>query len=218
MPEDARVYMEAMCAGSTVVQRFDFGRVGDLCSPPDRRITELTGENVFFALKVVDRSQRIGRILGIAENVRPENADKNSTAGRKSILPIEAAPLGQRVWDVRFTDHSACLIVNDEIPGLKERLRWDATLYSVIYPAVIRQVLTRVIEENVDADEDSESWPVLWAKFARGLHPVQASVPKPDDEQEEKDEWLEAVVEAFAQSHTLRDAFAKRLQEDGGEA
>jgi hypothetical protein len=218
MPEDAHVYMEAMCAGSTVVKRFDFGLVREIVPPAKRTLDDLTGENVFFSLKVVDRHQRMGRILGIAENLRPENAANDPTTGRKSILPIEAAQLGQRVWDIRFTDHSACLLVNEEIPGLKERLRWDPLLYTVVYPAVIRQVLTRVIEENVDAEEESERWPVLWARFAQGLHPERMSAPRLEDSQDDRDDWLDAVVESFAQSHTLRDIFAKELLANGDQA
>ena len=54
-PADAAVYLEATSAGSSVVQRFAFGTVGEVASPEDRRLTDVEGQSVFFHLKVVDQ-------------------------------------------------------------------------------------------------------------------------------------------------------------------
>ncbi|MFH1918943.1 MAG: hypothetical protein ABIP48_03510 [Planctomycetota bacterium] len=92
---EAAVYLEATCAGSSEIRRFDFGEVGDIRPDPNRELSGIEGENVFFTLKVVDRTERYGRILGIAENVRPERAGKQTAAGRRGILPIEQVDLKQ---------------------------------------------------------------------------------------------------------------------------
>src|SRR5262245_5605835 len=72
--QHAAVYLEATCAGSTVIKRFSFGEVGDIKPPRNRALVDLDGENVFYTLKVIDRTERFGRILGIAEHIRPQRA------------------------------------------------------------------------------------------------------------------------------------------------
>lgn len=64
---NAAVYLEATCAGSSVIRRFSFGEVGAIQPPTERELADVNGENVFFTLKVVDRAERFGRILGLAE-------------------------------------------------------------------------------------------------------------------------------------------------------
>lgn len=73
----AAVFLEATCAGSTVIERFAFGEVGRIQPPPSRVLTHLDGENVFFTLKVVDRKERFGRIVGVAEHIRPQRGEAN---------------------------------------------------------------------------------------------------------------------------------------------
>ena len=68
---EASVVMEATCAGSSLVQRYDCGTIAKLDEPRDRALNDLHGQNVFFSLKIIDRSQRVGRLLGVAENIRP---------------------------------------------------------------------------------------------------------------------------------------------------
>src|SRR5438874_23433 len=70
-PPDAAVYVEATSSGSPAVMRFDFGNVGAIRQPPDRTLSDVTGEYVIFTVKVVDRGQHLGRILGLASGIRP---------------------------------------------------------------------------------------------------------------------------------------------------
>ncbi len=46
-------------------------------------------------------------------------------------------------------------------------MRSDPMIYSLVYPEVIRQILARAIEENVDLDEADDRWPYLWLAFGR---------------------------------------------------
>ncbi len=62
LPDHAAVFLEAMCAGSSVIERFSCGIVSDLKPPRHVALNEIDGENVFFTLKVVDQTERFGRI------------------------------------------------------------------------------------------------------------------------------------------------------------
>lgn len=206
-PQDAIVVMEAMCAGSPVVKRFGCGTVGSLSLPRDIPLEGITGQNVFFSLKVIDHSEKIGRLLGVAENIRPIETGKQTEAGRRGILPVESVPLGQQLWQLDFREHDVYLLVNDSVDGLSERMRSDPMIYSLVYPEVIRQILARAIEQNIDLEEADDRWPYLWLAFGKNLHPAREKPPSPDDE-ETKDDWIEQVVAGFCQMHSLRDKYA----------
>lgn len=150
MPPSAKVFLEAMCAGSSVVKRFDFGTVGQLQAPADLSLEEIEGANVFFSLKVVDiESDRFGRIIGLAENIRPLRAGDLTVTGRQGILPIDSASLGQEVWKLDFHEHEVFLLVNDSIPGLRDRPKQDPLFFATVYPAVVRMVLTEALDRRV---------------------------------------------------------------------
>jgi len=218
MPSKAKVFLEAISVGSTLVRRFDFGTVGAIEVPKDRSLDGFDPDHVLFALKVVDQSERIGRILGAAQNIRPERIGNDEPSESKGILPIvESDELGQQLWDLDFREHFVCLRVNKNIPGLKDRAHWDSTVYSLVYPAVVREVLRKAIEWGAEYDEQSDHWAVLWLRFGRDLHPTKESPPTfagPSDE--DVDGWIEEVVQAFCDRHALKDIYLSRLPKDDG--
>jgi len=206
-PQDAVVVMEAMCAGSPVVKRFGCGTIGSLTFPQEVELDGITGQNVFFALKVIDHSEKIGRLLGVAENIRPVETGKQTEAGRRGILPVESVALGQQLWRLDFRDHDVYFLVNDAVDGLSERMRSDPMIYSLVYPEVIRQILARAIDQNIDLEEADDRWPYLWLSFGKNLHPGSEKPPSPDDE-ESKEDWIEQVVASFCQMHFLREKYS----------
>jgi len=213
-PDWAHVVMEATAAGSTTVQRFECGTVGHLIPPLNAPLSDLRGQNVFFALKIIDRREQIGRLLGIAENIRPEKAGNQTISGRKGILPVERKALGQQLWLLEYGEHDVFLVINSEVPGLSETVRSDPVFYSLIYPQIIRQILAKAIGNSGDPDADDDTWSTLWLSFARKLHPTHENPPDPD-EAEEVDEWIEAVVTAFCDEHKLRDRYVSSGHGDG---
>ncbi len=211
----AAVCLEAMCAGSTVIERFDCGEVGNLRPLRNQALREVEGENVFFTLKVIDRTELIGRLLGIAENIHPERSGKPTISGRRGILPIEPRDLGEEIWRLEFSQ-IVCLLVNDKIPGLVDRARSDPLFYAVVYPEVVRRVLTEAIKQNVDIDENDDRWPVLWLRFAKHLHPSKADPPRPDDQNDDKEDWIEEVAKAFCDTHTMKAKYLAALANANG--
>ncbi|MCH8148408.1 MAG: hypothetical protein IH987_10505 [Planctomycetes bacterium] len=215
-PAEAAVVLEATCAGSNTISRFEFGTVGEPAPQKRRILQDLHGENVFFSLKVIDRSERLGRLLGLAEHIRPLKGGAKTATGRKGILPVEKADLGDELWRLEFRVEDVFLLVNERIPDLADRVRFDAALYSLIYPSIIREVLYRAFDEQRDSDEDDERWPTLWLRFAHRLHPEQESPPE-DEDDEVRQEWIGEVVSAFCRDHSLREKFSQAAGGQGWE-
>lgn len=206
----AAVVLEAMCAGNSVVSRFDFGTVESIVSPECRRLSELNGEHVFFNLKVIDRSERFGRIVGIAENVRAAKGGQQTAIGRRGILPIERVDLGPQLWRLEYREHDVFLLVNKRVPDLAVRAGSDPLFYAVVYPQIIRDILARALFfESPDLDGEDDKWPTLWTRFGVALHPLRQRPPIADEEENEAREWIEEVAKAFCAQHGLRDRFAQ---------
>jgi hypothetical protein len=214
----AAVFLEATCVGSTIIQRFAFGEVHNVRPHSPCVLSELDAENVFFALKIVDRTKRFGRLLGVTENIRPDRAGKQTVAGRRGILGIEPKDLGQRVWELDFEHPQVILNVNSTVPGLVDRARCDPLFYATAYPEVVRQILTRALEEHVDIEESDDRWPILWLRFGRNLHPMRQVPPNPDDSREEREEWVAEAIKAFCEAHRLKDKYAAAIAGSNGEA
>jgi hypothetical protein len=156
-PSDAVVVLEATCAGSNTIRRFEWGTVNHLSAPSDRRLRDLNGENVFFSLKVIDRTERFGRILGLAENIRPIKGGPRTATGRRGILPVEQVDLGDELWKLSIRTEGVFLLVNKRVPGLADRVRFDPGLFPLIYPAIVRSVLREAFDELLpDEDDDSD--------------------------------------------------------------
>ena len=212
-PEGASIVIEATSAGSSVVQRFECGKVGELIAPAAQPLDQLTGQNVFFALKVIDRSEKVGRLLGIAENIRPEKSGEQTVSGRKGILPVERKPLGQQLWRLHYEEHDVFLFVNSEVPGFSESVRSDPVFYALIYPEIVRQILSKAILRGGDPESDDDTWATLWLSFARKIHPSHEHPPLAE-EADDVEEWIETVVNSFCELHCLRDQYATANRSD----
>lgn len=108
------------------------------------------------------------------------------------------------------------LIVNENVPGLYERAHSDPLLYSLVYPEVVRHVLTRTIMEDLGEEEDDDRWPALWLKFGQNLHSSQEKAPDRDMEEEWRD-WVDDVVDNFCTTHRLMDKYTSIMPSEPGE-
>lgn len=215
---EAAVVLEATSAGSSIVERIECGVVKQLKPPSNQQLREVEGDNVYFTLKVIDRQERIGRILGMAEHIRPEVAGQPTPEGKRGILPIEPHDLGQELWRLEFKDQDVILYVNEKIPDLKDRARSDPLFYALVYPEVVRRVLTQAIDDNVDVEEDDERWQIFWLRFGRDLHPTKQTPPSSNDPDEDRDEWVDEVVAVFSEAHQLKERFIAAIKsQNGGE-
>ncbi len=209
LSRSSAIFLEAMCAGSPVIERFPCGEVRQPLTLREKPLGEIEGENVFFTLKVVDRAERFGRIEGIAENIRPVRS-KQESAGRKAILPIEPAKLGEQLWRLEFRQENVFLLVNSEVPGMVDRAHADPLFFALVYPEIVRQVLTRAFRENAEPEEEEERWPSYWLRFGRSLHPDRTN-PAALIEEEDRGEWIDEVVKTFCDKHRLKDRYFQAL-------
>lgn len=214
------VFIEAYRGASTVWKRFAFGRINTLLPPDDRSLTEFgVPEGILFRVKVsaVD-GPLAGRLLGEADGVAPLMPDQEEAPRHPIINHVPADDIGDELWRVDFSGTVPLVKINDKIPAGVEQFLVDPTYRAVFAPAVMREVLTRILiidRDNYD-DEDEASWQARWLRFASEL-PGVSDPPDFEETQgrlinlKEIEDWVDRAVEAFAQASGLLRAFSSAI-------
>lgn len=210
-PADAQVFIEAY--NSVSWMRFDFGVVGARRNPDDLRLVEVTRHPMpKFRLKVVDRSEDVGRLLGVADKLVPLRPKQDETR-RQSLLPVDFRDLGDEVWRLDLSDWPV-LELNYRIEGIGEAARAGSDFLGLVYPQVVRDILREIVieQEQFDPDFDDSDWTCLWLRYVCQLSGV---APPPSGYSEaarrERIDWIEDAVQAFSQARQVRGRYADTI-------
>ena len=210
LPAAACIYVEAY--HRTAYQRFDFGTLGRKVVPEDRYLSHFTGPATpLFRVKVVDRSRAHGRILAVLDKVRPESVDEQP-GGSQSLLYVEYGDLGQRIWELDLDGDWPVLRLNQQAREVGLIASGDDRFLSLVYPEILRQILTRIVTVDGHTDPDcDDDWPSLWLKLACRLsgRPVPALGDRDDQAR-----WIDAAVDAFGMNHRIIERFERAFQEE----
>ena len=205
-PETAKIYVEAHYKETR--QRFDFGKVGNITPPANRRLDQLdlTGTTLFDVL-VVDESGRHGMLLGRGDGFTA--GGESDSENRNSILAVKPHAMGQLTWRVEIdTGDAPVLYLNKNIPQAVERVRTDPVFQSLVLPAALREVLTWYAWNEDDAETDEHC--AKWLAFASYIHD---DMPK-DGSQHEIRNWIDDVIHQFCERFHLCDNLLNELLGD----
>jgi len=180
-----------------------------LAPPEATALDEIDTGLVMFRVKVVDESGALGLILASADSVRPR--ETNDGDSRRSILPLRHRDLGNQIWLVEFSSGEGPeLVLNNRIPGLRERLLSEPLLQGMVFPAAFRQVLLTAFGEGQFSEEE---WSADWRSFCEGLG-LEAPAEDTRMEPEELEDFVDAAVKAFCDRKRFGD-LARELLEGG---
>ena len=209
LPGSAHIYVEAYHRSG--YQRFDFGNVKQRRIPSDRRLNKLSNSAIpLFRVKVVERSTAHGRILAAIDKIRPNSLD-NQPADSQSLLYVEYDDLGNRIWELDLEGNWPTLRLNAGADEISFVAGSDHRFLSLVYPEVVRQILTRILIQDEHTDpECDDDWPSLWLRLVSAL---PGMTPPPQTEKAERERWIEDAVEAFAVRHNMLAKFNKSLRE-----
>jgi hypothetical protein len=210
LPGDAHIYVEAYHRSG--YQRFDFGTLQKTRIPEDRRLTRLSKSAIpLFRIKVVDRSDKHGRILASVDKIRPQSVD-DQPADSQTLLHVEFDDLGNKIWELDLEGDWPTLRLNAGAEEISLIASSDHRFLSLVYPEVVRQILTRIViqDDHTDPDCNDDDWPTLWLKLAIALPGMH---PPPQTEKTERERWIEDAIEAFAVKYNLLEKFNKSSQE-----
>ncbi len=213
-PPDAGLVFEAY--RKTQLARMN---LGGLSRPLSGQTLSLAGfpdpKALLFRLKIVAAGTS-GLLLGEADELRATEGN-DASAERSSLLLVEAADLGDRLWWLDLSDTAPRLQISASFAtDFRAFARRDDFTWFV-YPVVLRLILEREIEsesaeddagaEDGDAGDGASPWLQLGSQLAgRGC-------PEDADSQAE---WIEDACDAFCRRHRFKMKFRHILTGEVG--
>jgi hypothetical protein len=211
LPTDAKVFVEAYRRMDWM--RFDFGTVGAVFPPSDRRLLRFdASDGVLFRVRVVSPDgSPTGKVLAEADRIRPRSSDSKDK-NRRSLLPLESAPLNGELFRLDLSAEPVLLIEQTLGAGDWRSCARDPLFHALVYPCVLRQILDRL---TADAwpEEGTAGWEGDWARFIESL---PGFYERPDEDGD-TDAWIDAMVGSFARERRLLEAFNAKWTDGGAQ-
>ncbi len=215
LPADARVFVEAFRTSPAAVMRFDYGTVGDLREPSDRRLTAFqpTGPPPSFAVKVSDTRDGVeGRLLALAKRIKP--IDPSEDESQRGILLTHWRDNRGLIWELDLDYGPGPLLWIDERADPDRDLPNNPLFKATVYPEVIRRVLTHVlIDERGAGLEDDESWHGQWVRLVAEVYRYDQEPPPVDASPEEHRGWIADAVRHCGREAGLVDSIRPKQEE-----
>jgi hypothetical protein len=205
LPPESQVFVEAY--RQTNWMRFSFGTIGNLVPPEERSLNPFNNsEAILFRVKVTS-SGNIHKLLAEADRIpllKPEETEEDLI----SLLPVKPQKLGDEIYRLDFSGDYPVLLINSDA-GESRDIGYSSVFYSLVYPAVLREILMRVIViDKYTDDSDMSDWRQQWVKFAKRL-PGLGDLPEGDNHDDDRQIWVEDAVASFAKKLKLLSKFAE---------
>jgi hypothetical protein len=122
-----------------------------------------------------------------------ENISTRDDSQSESLLPMEPADLGERLWKLVINEDGPVLQFNLKVfpsaAGAENYIPFGA----MVLPEALRQVMEKIAEEPGCLEDESDPW-FAWAGW---LNAIGAGRPPVDGEPDELASWCNQVVDRF---------------------
>lgn len=139
-----------------------------------------------------------------------EKISVSRSSERETILPVITGDTGRQFWEIDYNDYQEgpVLVLNKKIDSvsstnIKNEARTPEFIFKT-YPAIIRQVLERMVFQlEVSSKESASSdWVKNWFRFAE-IHSEETPDLDPDTRDDDKiSDWIEEVSRNFLAKQT----------------
>lgn len=199
LPGDAKIFFEAY--RRTMRMRFSYGTVAVpgfqggaavLSDFPD-------ADGVLFSVKITSTKEgEEGKLLADRDQIRLATADESN--GRLPLLPTLSGNTGEQLWIVEYNAGGPQLVFSDRLGDWKTFAN-DPKVKSLIYPSILRSVLTQIVIVEEWVDDDDHDWRARWLTLANGFKPL--SDLGEDAQKTDVVQWIEDVVAGFSRRARL---------------
>lgn len=207
LPNDAKVFIEAYRGSPPARMRFDWGTVSNLQPPEDRRLSDFANDPrlPLFRVKVTDVGEHPGRLLANGSKIKPTNPDETPDT-KRGILYTYWGNNNGPVWKIDFENQEGPQLIIEEKADPDHQLPLRKEFQALVYPEIIRKVLTRLLFGEDDGGEgelsdDTLDWPKRWIHFPRDSFGFTEPPPTIGAERDEKNDWIEEAT-----NHCCREA------------
>lgn len=194
LPPDAKIYFEAY--RRTMRMRFEYGTVGNPGFPAG--VAVLTdfpdADGLLFGVKITSvHETEAGKLLADRDRIRLTTSSESDK--RQTLLPTLSGDVGHQVWQLEFQATGPELVFSERLSDWKT-FATDPLVKSLIYPSILRTVLTKAVIIDEWPDDDDTTWQGQWLQFAGGF--VDWDELGADSPMEDRVRWIDDVVAAFS--------------------
>ena len=216
LPPDAQVWVEAY--DRNALMRFPYGSVAEPKRETQTTLTDFTGtDSYYFRVKVVDTSHR-SRLFAVADSVSPLRRHDEDEAA-KSLLRITTRDLGPVPWELEYqvADHPL-LVINSRIDAGKSLARSDPLFQALVFPAIIEQILRRILLEEkyvpTAEPDDDDMWKEGWLEFAGCLPDNTRLSIDQEYSKDDLEQWIEDARTGFCKEINAINKVRSGLKEE----
>lgn len=190
-------------AGNTS-QRFELGRI-KAWKTTRFPLTEIQ-PSLPLRFRILVHADSDPKLIASAENVRPIGADNV-----ESLIQMEPADLGQRLWLLQFNDTDGPVLkFNQKVFPNAQGVDSYLPFRALVLPEALRQVFEWILIDPKDL-EDETTPRGMWTAWMTAL-----GVPiPPPEEDEERAEWVDDAATRFADRFAFADMLAAELAAKG---
>ncbi|MEQ1517731.1 MAG: hypothetical protein ABL931_14710 [Usitatibacteraceae bacterium] len=185
-------------AGNTT-NRYDVGTVGDLNR--NTKSLEALDRSHPLRFRILLHEADQPMLIASVENLRPRNESQS-----ESLLPMEAAELGERLWKLVIEDDGPVLQFNSRVFPNAAGAENFAPFGALVLPEALRQVMEYISAEPARLADESDPW-CTWGDW---IDAVGAERPPSAGDDAERRIWCDQVVDRFC----TKFAFASQMQSD----
>lgn len=198
LPADAPLVIEA--SRNNGAMRFDWGTAGRPQPAGDRQLSEVGYPPTFRVMALSPDGSR--RILALGDRIKPKS-NRGDAPGVQELVHLLKADLGQEVWrlDLGESENIPVLEVNQAVADISQAVRQDPVFRSLVFPQVMRTVLTHVLFLEKADPTDTEGFWYGWFGFVSQFYPEKcpsiAGLDADAEKRRELREWIDSAVKAF---------------------
>ena len=212
-PRNAEIWLEAH--RQNLWMQFAWGTISNLHPPADRKLTEFdVADGILFRVRIVQPlGQEHHKLLGEADGISFVKVGEATDQRQPLLVPVPEA-LDQLLWKLDTESEPPRLLVNKEAkPSWKELAR-SPHFIALVYPEVLRRLLTRALIDQKWTEEDDEGGSASdWLRFTKNLG-VPWPPPLPDMTAD-CEQWIDEAVAAFSRRNQLRNVWDLTCDEEG---
>lgn len=202
LPPAAPLVVEASRGSSFM--RFPWGTAGQPLAPANLELTDVPLVPSFRVMALSPDDSR--SILALANQVKPR-WERAQAPGASELLYLLEEDLGQEIWRLDLPDGEELpvLKVNSNIDGISRTVRQDPVFRSLVFPEVVRAILTNALLVQEEDPGDEGGYWYGWFGFVSQFYPTAypgSSEYDSDDDSRRKasQEWIDGAVAAFTQT------------------
>jgi hypothetical protein len=207
-PEYAKIYVEAYY--KTNYMRFNFGTISNFVQPSNTLLSDFTNTDlIYFRIKIVDDTGKNGKILALTSGIEPKGIEPGQK-NRKPIIKVNySMDLGQRLYHLELDEIEdlPILEINRKLDNASQLVKSDIFI-STIYTSVVFEIANEIVNSDSIYDENEESWQGYWIKYFKQTLGIHTAHPIKTDENEQKKEWIEDILNSFCSKYKVRTKFA----------